>query len=317
MEDVSVTTRARVQSVGLGRRSLNQRQREAFFGLLFVLPWIIGFVVFTAGPMLASLVLSFTDWSIFGTPHWVGLSNYQTLVGDHFFWTALRVTVVFTVISVPLDIIGSLALALLLDRPFRGRGLVRALFYLPELVPGVATAILWLWVYNTHFGILNYLLSLVGLSAVPWLENPGWVIPSFIILSLWTIGGSRMIIFLAGLQGIPRDLHDAAQLDGANWLSRFWHVTVPMLSPVIFFNLLLTTIGAFQVFTSAYVMTGGGPASSSLFYVLYLYQNAFQYMKMGYAAALAWVLFAILFAFTALQFRVMRNWVYYEGGEHA
>lgn len=315
MEDVPTVTQARLQPYKVGRRSLNLRQREAIFGLLFILPWIIGFVVFTAGPMLASLALSFTDWSIFGTPHWVGLSNYRTLIGDHFFWTALRVTVVFTVISVPLDILGSLTLALLLDRPFQGRGLVRALFYLPELVPGVATAILWLWVYNTHFGILNYLFGLVGLSAVPWLEDPTWVIPSFIILSLWTIGGSRMIIFLAGLQGIPRDLIDAAQLDGAGWLSRFWRITVPMLSPVIFFNLLLTTIGAFQVFTSAYVMTGGGPASSSLFYVLYLYQNAFQYMKMGYAAALAWVLFAILLVFTALQFRVMRNWVYYEGGE--
>jgi multiple sugar transport system permease protein len=314
MGDVPTVSHSRAQPYTIGRRSLNLRQREAAFGFLFILPWIVGFVVFTAGPMLASLALSFTDWSIFGTPHWIGLSNYRTLIKDHFFWTALRVTVVFTIVSVPLDILGSLALALLLDRPFKGRGLARALFYLPELAPGVATAILWLWVYNTHFGILNYLFSLVGLSAVPWLENPTWVIPSFVILSLWTIGGSRMIIFLAGLQGIPRDLLDAAQLDGAGWLSRFWRVTVPMLSPVIFFNLLLTTIGAFQVFTSAYVMTGGGPASASLFYVLYLYQNAFQYMKMGYAAALAWVLFAILLAFTALQFRLMRDWVYYEGG---
>lgn len=315
MGDVPTVIQSRVRPRKASRRYLNLRQREAAFGLLFILPWIIGFVVFTAGPMLASLVLSFTDWSIFGTPHWIGLSNYRELLKDHFFWTALRVTLVFAIVSVPLDIIGSLTLALLLDRPFRGRGFFRALFYLPELVPAVATSILWLWVYNTNFGILNYLFGRVGLPAVPWLQDPRWVIPSFVILSLWTIGGSRMIIFLAGLEGVPRDLLDAAQLDGAGWFARFWRVTVPMLSPVIFFNLLLTTIGAFQVFTSAYVMTGGGPASSSLFYVLYLYQNAFQYMKMGYAAALAWILFAILLVFTALQFRVMRNWVYYEGGD--
>jgi multiple sugar transport system permease protein len=293
-------------------RRFRDRHREALFGLLFISPWIVGFLVFTAGPMIASLLLSFTDWSILGSAHWVGTQNYSHLIHDSLFWTSMRVTFVFSAISVPLDVLASLLLALLLNQRFRGRALFRALFYLPELMPAVATSILWIWAYNTHFGIFNYLLSFFGLPQVAWLENTSWVIPSFIILSLWTSGGSRMIIFLAGLQTVPRELVEAAQLDGAGVWARFRNVTFPMISPVLLFNLILTTIGAFQVFTSAYVMTAGGPANSSLFYVLYLYRNAFQYMQMGYASALAWVLFLVLLIFTILQFRMMRNWVYYE-----
>lgn len=289
------------------------RHREALFGFLFIAPWIFGFLVFTAGPMIASLVLSFTDWSILGSASWVGTHNYTALVKDPLFWTTIRVTFIFGVISVPLDVLASLLLALLLNQRFRGRAVFRALFYLPELVPSVATSVLWIWSYNTQFGIFNYLLGRLGIPPIPWLEDPRWVIPSFIILSLWTSGGSRMIIFLAGLQTVPRDLLEAAHLDGANAWARFRHVTLPMMSPVLFFNLILTTIGAFQVFTSAYVMTNGGPANASLFYVLYLYRNAFQYMQMGYASALAWVLFLILLVFTLLQFRIMRDWIYYEG----
>jgi multiple sugar transport system permease protein len=315
----SATSSAKAAAKRAGARRLTAsrrffaRHREALFGFLFISPWIIGFVVFTAGPMIASLLLSFTDWSILGSPHWVGTENYSHLLNDPLFWKSMRVTFVFSAISVPLDVLASLLLALLLNQAFRGRALFRALFYIPELMPAVATAILWIWAYNTHFGIFNYLLSLVGLPQVAWLEDTSWVIPSFIILSLWTSGGSRMIIFLAGLQTVPKELLEAANLDGAGVWARFRNVTLPMISPVLLFNLILTTIGAFQVFTSAYVMTAGGPANSSLFYVLYLYRNAFQYMSMGYASALAWVLFLVLLIFTILQFRMMRKWVYYEG----
>jgi multiple sugar transport system permease protein len=295
------------------RTRSRQRRKEGIWGFIFISPWIVGFLVFTAGPMVASLLLSFTNWSLLGAGDWVGTYNYRTLVHDPLFWTAIRVTFTFAIISVPLDVLASLLLALLLNQRFRGRGLFRALFYMPELVPSVATSILWLWAYNTNFGIFNYLLGFLGIPPIPWLEDPVWVIPSFIILSLWTSGASRMIIFLAGLQTVPRDLLEACELDGGGALQRFRHVTLPMISPVLLFNLVLTTIGAFQVFTSPYVMTGGGPANASLFYVLYLYRNAFQYMQMGYASALAWVLFLILLVFTLAQFRIMRDWVYYEG----
>lgn len=305
--------RAAATAPRIGKRRLRARHREALFGYLFISPWIIGFVVFTAGPMIASLVMSFTDWSILGAVHWVGAQNYIHLVHDSLFWKSLQVTFVFSAISVPLDVLASLGIALLMNRPMPGRAVFRALFYLPELVPAVAASILWIWAYNTNFGIFNYILNTVGLPSIPWLESSSWVIPSFIILSLWTSGGSRMIIFLAGLQTVPKELIEAAQLDGAKLWARFRHITLPMISPVLLFNLILTTIGAFQVFTSPYVMTSGGPANSSLFYVLYIYQNAFQYMKMGYATALAWVLFLILLAFTIFQFRIMRNWVHYEG----
>ncbi len=311
MATLSESTRALTRREAV--RRFHARHREALFGFLFISPWIVGFLVFTAGPMIASLLLSFTDWSILGTAHWVGMRNYTHLVHDSLFWTAMRVTFIFSAISVPLDVLASLLLALLLSQRFRGRALFRAFFYLPELVPAVATSILWIWAYNTHFGIFNYLLSLFGLPQVAWLENSSWVIPSFIILSLWTSGGSRMIIFLAGLQTVPRELLEAAHLDGAGVWARFRYVTFPMISPILLFNLILTTIGAFQVFTSPYVMTGGGPGNASLFYVLYLYRNAFQYSLMGYASALAWVLFLVLLIFTILQFRMMRKWVYYEG----
>lgn len=305
--------RAAIAPARTGRRRLRARKREALFGYLFISPWIIGFVVFTAGPMIASLIMSFTNWSILGSVNWVGAANYVHLVHDSLFWKSLEVTFVFSAISVPLDVVASLGIAMLMNRPLPGRGIFRALFYLPELVPAVASSILWLWAYNTHFGIFNYILNTMGLTSIPWLESSSWVIPSFIILSLWTSGGSRMIIFLAGLQTVPKELIEAAQLDGASVWARFRHITIPMISPVLLFNLILTTIGAFQVFTSPYVMTSGGPANSSLFYVLYIYQNAFQYMKMGYATALAWVLFVILLAFTTFQFRIMRSWVHYEG----
>jgi multiple sugar transport system permease protein len=289
-------------------------RREALTGFLLILPWGLGFCAFTAGPMAISLVLSLTKWDILTAPHYVGLANFANLWRDPLFWTALRNTLAYTLLTVPLSLAGSLTLALLLNRRVPAVSVLRALFYLPELMPTVATAIIWTWLLNTHFGLLNYLLSRLGLPQVAWLESTTWALPSLVLMGLWTIGGNRMLIFLAGLQGVPEELHEAAALDGASRGRRLWHVTLPLLSPVIFFNLVLGVIASFQVFTPAYIVTNGGPADSTLVYVLYLYRNGFQYFQMGYAAAMAWVMLLLLLAFTWVQFRLMQRWVYYEGG---
>lgn len=286
---------------------------EAVTGLLLILPWLVGFVCFMAGPIVISLGLSLTKWDILTSPEYVGLANFVNLFRDPLFWKALDNTLVYTVLTVPLSLAASLSLALLLNRRVPGVSALRALLYLPELMPIVATALMWTWLLNTHFGLLNYLLSRVGLSPVAWLESTTWALPSLVLMGLWTVGGNRMLIFLAGLQGIPEQLHEAAALDGASSWRRLWHVTLPLLSPVIFFNLVLGVIGSFQVFTPAYVVTNGGPADSTLVYVLYLYRNGFQYFQMGYAAAMAWIMLLILLTFTWLQFRLMQRWVYYEG----
>ncbi len=289
-------------------------RREALTGFLLILPWGLGFLAFTAGPMAISLGLSLTKWDILTAPQYVGLANFANLWRDPLFWTALRNTLAYTLLTVPLSLAGSLTLALLLNRRVPAVSVFRALFYLPELMPTVATAIIWTWLLNTHFGLLNYLLSRLGLPPVAWLESTTWALPSLVLMGLWTIGGNRMLIFLAGLQGIPEELHEAAALDGASRGRRLWHVTLPLLSPVIFFNLVLGVIASFQVFTPAYIVTNGGPADSTLVYVLYLYRNGFQYFQMGYAAAMAWVMLVLLLAFTWVQFRLMQRWVYYEGG---
>ena len=277
-----------------------------------ILPWMIGFAAFTAGPMMISLGLSLTRWDVLTPPIFVGLANFKTLVEDPLFWKSLYNTMIYTILNVPLSLAGSLSLALILNKRVPGVSIFRTLFYLPELTPIVATSLIWAWVLNTHFGILNYLLSRLNLAPVPWLESTTWALPSIVLMSLWTIGGSRMLIFLAGLQGVPEELHEAAALDGASSWARLWYIVLPMLSPVIFFNLVLGVIFSFQVFTPAYIVTNGGPADSTLVYGLYLYRNAFQYFKMGYASSMAWILLLLLLAFTWLQFRLMQRWVYYE-----
>lgn len=288
-------------------------KREALIGFLLILPWLIGFLAFTAGPMLISLFLSLTRWDVLTPPIFVGLSNFQRLAQDPLFWKSLYNTVIYTLLNVPLSLAGSLSLALILNRRVRGVSIFRTLFYLPELTPLVATSLIWAWVLNTHFGILNYLLSRLDLPPVPWLESTTWALPSIVLMSLWTVGGSRMLIFLAGLQGVPEELNEAAALDGASSWARLWHVILPMLSPVIFFNLVLGVILSFQVFTPAYIVTNGGPADSTLVYGLYLYRNAFQYFQMGYASSMAWMMLLLLLAFTWLQFRLLQRWVYYAG----
>ncbi len=292
------------------------RRSEAIWGWIWISPWIIGFSVFTVGPMLASLYLSFTSYDLLTEPTWIGLQNYETALSgkDRLFWPSLGRTILFVVIVVPLGVTGSLLMALLLNRQFRGIALFRTLFYLPSLTPAVAAALVWAWIMQPRYGFLNYALSFLGITGPPWMASPSWALPSLVVVALWTsLGGPRMLIFLAALQDVPQELTEAAKLDGANAVQRFWNVTVPMISPIIFFNLVLGVIASFSVFTFAYVATNGGPAYATWFYVLHLFHNAFNWLQMGYASALSWILFAILLVFTVVQFRSARRWVYYAG----
>jgi multiple sugar transport system permease protein len=292
---------------------MNIRQRQTVWGYALLSPWLIGFLVLTAGPMITSLWLSFTKYD-FATSEFVGVENYRRLfVDDPLFWKALKVTLVYAVFSVPLGIAGSLALAMLLNTKVLGMPIFRTIFYLPSLVPAVAAAVLWQWIFNADNGLLNQVLGVFGFAGPQWLQDENWTIPAFLIMSLWGIGGGRMIIFLAGLQSIPDSYVEAANLDGASPWQTFRHITLPLLSPVMFFNLILGTIGSFQYFTQAYVMTSGGPNNASLFYALYLFRNAFEYFKIGKASALAWVLFVILLAITLIQLKLSKRWVHYEG----
>jgi multiple sugar transport system permease protein len=288
-------------------------KREALMGLLLISPWLVGFLAFTAGPIVVSFLLSLAKWDILSPPTFIGLANFQQILHDPLFSKAVYNTLVYTVVNVPLSLAGSLSLALILNRRVPGVSVFRTLFYLPELTPVVAASLIWAWILNTHFGIVNYFLSKLSLPPVPWLESTKWALASLILINLWTVGGSRMLIFLAGLQGVPEELYEAAALDGASAWIRLLHVTLPMISPVIFFNFLLGIIGSFQVFTPAYVITNGGPADSTLVYVLYVYRNAFQYFRMGYASAMAWVMLLVLLGFAWMQLRLMQRWVYYEG----
>lgn len=284
-------------------------------GWLFVAPWLIGFLFFSAGPMLVSLGLSFTKYDLHKA-QFVGAENYRRLFfDDPLFWKSLSVTVTYAFVAVPLGIAGSLALALLLNLNVRGQKIFRTLFYLPSIVPAVASALVWLWMFDANHGPLNRVLGFFGFAPIAWLQDQRFALAAFVIMSLWGIGGGRMIIFLAGLQGIPESYYEAAKLDGAGTWRQFRSVTLPLLSPVIFFNCILGFIGAFQVFTSSYVMTGGGPNHATAFYALYLFQNFFDYLKLGKASAMAWVLFVILLAVTGIQFWGSRKWVYYEGDQ--
>jgi multiple sugar transport system permease protein len=300
------TSMARKAQMG----KMARREERAFY--LFISPWIVGFILFSAGPAIGSCVISFTQWSLLSAPSWTGTSNYQRLVGDPLFWQALTNTLYFAAGSVGLGTAFALLLALLLNQDVKGQALFRTIFYLPAVVSGVAVAILWRYIYNPDYGLANSILHLVGIKGPDWLGDPSWAMPAMIVMSLWAVGGS-MVIYLAGLQGIPAHLYEAAALDGAGALRKFWHVTVPMMSPVIFFNLVVGVIGSFQAFVQMYVMTNGGPANATLVYLLYLYRNAFEDFDMGYASALAWVLFLLLLAITLGQMALARRWVYYEG----
>ena len=287
-------------------------RHEALTGWAFASPWVLGMVLFVAGPVVASLVISFLEWNLLESARWVGWANYRRLVAeDPLFYASLRVTLIYTAVAVPLGMAASLALALALARPRRGQGLFRTIFFLPTVLSGVAVAMLWNWIFNSDFGLVNVMLRYVGVTGPEWLASERWALPALIIMSLWGVGGT-MVIYIAGLQGIPQHLYESASIDGAGPFLQFWHVTLPMLSPVLFFTLIMGIIGSFQVFTQAYVMTGGGPNYATFFYALYLFQQAIEFLNMGYAAAMAWILFAIIMVLTLAQFWLSRHWVYYE-----
>ena len=283
-------------------------------GYMFLIPWFIGFFGLTLGPILYSLYLSFTNFDLLTAPRWAGLDNYvRMFTADPKFTTSMRVTLFFVAFSVPLKLAFALGVALLLNRGMRGLPLYRAMFYLPSLLgASVAIAILWRQIFAGN-GLVNQVLALVGIEGPSWISNPRYSLWTLIILSIWQFG-SPMIIFLAGLRQIPQDMYEAASLDGANKWRMFWKITLPMLTPVVFFNAIIQTIEAFKSFTPAYIISGGtgAPINSTLFYTLYLYQEAFAYFRMGYASALAWVLLAIVALFTAFSFLTSRFWVHYD-----
>jgi multiple sugar transport system permease protein len=262
--------------------------------------------------MLVSLYISFTDWDLLSQPHWIGWDNYLRMINDDRFWQAMRVTAFYTLAYVPLDMVGGLTLALLVRPRLVGTRFFRTVFYLPSVLSGVAFVVVWMWMLNPRGGVINLLLSQVGLQGPRWLLDPGWALISLLLMSFWGWGRS-MVIYLAGLQAIPVEYYEAAAIDGAGSMAQFWSITLPLLSPTLFFNLILSIISTFQTFTSAFVATDGGPLDSTLFFVLYLYKQAFEFRNMGYAAALAWILFAIVLALTVLVFRTQRFWVYYSG----
>ena len=289
-------------------------RRESLWAYAFIAPWTIGFIIFTLGPMLASLFFSFTEYDIVSAPRWIGLTNYINLIHDQLFWHSLGVTFKYAVIALPLGLTVSYMIAVLLNQKISGINIWRTVYFLPSVIAGVAVALLWGRIFDPKFGILNPFLAQFGIKGPGWLSDPQWAVPALVIMGLWSVGGN-VIIYLAGLQGVPTDLYDAAKVDGATAWQRFRHVTLPMTTPVIFYNLILGLIGTFQYFTEVYVLTNGSgnPARSTLFYNLYLYQNAFKYFHMGYASTMAWVLFIIVLGFTLLIFRSSDAWVYYEG----
>ena len=287
-------------------------KREERYFYLCISPWIAGFLIFTAGPIVASLFFSFCNYDVVTPPDWIGIQNYKRLISDPLFWQSLKVTSYFSLASVPLGIALSLIIAILLNQNIKGLTWFRTIYYMPSVISGVAVALLWMWIFNPEFGVLNFLLwKLFHIQGPAWLMSEEWVIPALIIMSLWGIGGD-IVIYLAGLQGIPTELYEAAEIDGANSFNKFLNITIPMMSPVLLFTLIMGIINSFQVFTQAYVMTRGGPHYASLFYVLYIYQNAFQFFSMGYASALSWILFLIILALTFLIFKSSPLWVYYE-----
>jgi multiple sugar transport system permease protein len=293
-------------------------------GLAFTAPWIVGFSAFLAYPVLASLFYSFCDYSILQRPVFIGLGNYRELLHDEVFWLSLRNTLFYAAFSVPLGVLSSLSLALLLHLPLRGRAFLRALFYLPSIVPVVASSMLWLWIFNGQYGLLNWLLRPVcawfGSTPPAWLGDPAWAKPALVLMSLWGAGNS-MLIYLAGLGDVPRELYESAAIDGAGALRRFWHITLPAISPVLYFNVIMGIIGSLQVFTQVFVVAGGvggnanplegSPARSTLFYSIYLFSTAFFDLRMGYASALAWVLFLLVALLTLLARRIAGGRVHY------
>jgi multiple sugar transport system permease protein len=276
----------------------------------------LGLVIFWGGPILASFYFSFTEYAVIGSPKFLGVDNYvQAFTQDDLFWPSLGRTFYFTIIFVPTAIIGSLLLAILLNQKLQGTNIFRTIFFVPHLIPAVALAVLWIYLLQPQLGPINHFLRQIGLDSPPdWLAARSSALYSVTLINVWAaLGGNTMLIFLAGLQGVPEELYDAATIDGAGTWGKFWHVTLPMISPVVLFNLILAIIASLKVFTTAWVATQGGPAYATWFFALHIYNQAFQYFRLGYGSALAWVLATILICFTAFQLWSSRHWVHYEG----
>jgi len=300
------------------------RRDETFWAYVFLLPWIIGLVAFIVGPMLFSLGLSFFNYTLGGEYSFAGLDNWlKAFTKDDFFWPTVGRTVFYTVALVPLSVFGALGTAMLLNQKLRFTIGYRTIFFMPHLVPIVAATYVWLWLLNGQFGLVNeilfqigYRLTGTGIKGPNWFGDTSTAMPALVAITVWgAIGGNMMLIFLAGLQGIPQELYEAASIDGASSWTRFWHVTLPLISPTMFFNSVLACIGAFQAFETAFVGTGGGPAYSTWIYGLHIYQTTFGYSDMGYGSTLAWIMFIVLSAFTYVQFKASKSWVFYAGEE--
>lgn len=303
----------------LKRQRMSQSTRNTINGVLFAMPWLIGLLVFWIYPTIASAYYSFTKFNAVQSPEWIGLSNYiQLFTADDTFWLAVYNTAYFAFISIPLAIIVSFGLAMMLNAKIRFQTVYRTIYFLPTLVPEIALSLVWVYLFTPGSGLVNVPFDWLGIRGPCWLTCPAWSRPTIILLALWIVG-QQIILYLAGLQDVPQDLYDAADVDGANFLHKFRHVTVPMMTPVVFFHLVTSVIGALQFFTVPYIMTGGTgfPAGSLMFYSIYLYKNAFQYFQMGYASALAWLLFMVALLITLVIFRSARMWVFYAGGENA
>lgn len=292
-------------------RNISYHQEQKIWALFMLAPYIIGLIIFWIGPVIASFLISFTKWELVGAPEWVGFGNYRMLFSDELFIKSLINTGYYTLLSVPLSLIFSLLLAIAMNQKLKGIVFFRTAFFLPHISSMVAVALLWSWIYNSQYGILNFFLELVGIPGQNWLGNPKWAMPALVLMSVWKGLGYNMMIWLAALQGIPEDLYEAARIDGASKWQQFKHITVPLLSPTTFLLLILSIINSFKVFEQSYVMTKGGPAHATLTMVLYIYSNAFEWLKMGYASAMAYILALIIFILTIIQFKYQKKWVYY------
>ena len=299
------------------RATSPRTRREAWEGYLSVSPWVIGFLLFSLAPIVASIYFSFTEWSITRSPTWVGFHNYvRMFTKDQLFWQALKVTSYFVVLSLPLKLVFGLGLSLLLNLKVPGMNVYRTIFYIPAVISGVAVSLMWMWLLHPDTGVINTLLEMIGIKGPSWFWDPQWALPSVALMSIWSVGGSA-VIYLAGLQNIPPHLYEAAEIDGAGTWHRFWKITLPLLTPTLLFQLIVEMIGAFKVFTQAYVITQGGPLKATYFYLFYFYEEAFQNFNMGYASALALVLMAIILIVTIILNYTSSRWVYYESEQES
>lgn len=283
-------------------------------GLAFISPWIVGFLVFTTYPVLSSLYYSFCDFDVLSGTTWIGTQNYADMAQDKVYWQALWNTLFFAAFSLPLGMVVSLLIAVMLNRKIWGRSVFRTIYFLPSMIPVVAGAMLWMWIFNGEYGLLNHGLSLIGIEGQQWLRDPVWTKPSLVLMSLWGVGG-QVVIYLAALQDVPRSLYESAEIDGAGPSHKLWHVTIPMISPVIYFNLIIGIIGSLQLFVQPFIMLGedGGPDRSGYMYTWYLYDTAFRFLNMGYACAMAWILFVLIIALTWIATRATRRHIHYGG----